>query len=170
MCNPAVEICLISTSFNITVDPSGGGFFNLDNITGSVINELDFNIPYPAANCPTGGVPVLPTLTIVNFSAFDSTSLMIANQSAVCDPSTAGVADYSVTLEFFPGIPNNTLFDVNLNNSAQDQTSNGVGGWVANTITTDSDSSAPEPETLAAALTGLLLVYFLRRKISLPTS
>jgi len=167
MCNPAIEICLTGPSFNITVDPSGGGFFQLDNVTSGIINELDFSIPYPDANCATSGNPGLPTLNIVNFSTFDSTSLKIT-QSSNCDPVNTGVADYSVILDFLPGIPNNTLFDVNLNNGSQDQ--NGVGGWLANTVTSDTDSSAPEPGTLAAAVAGLLLVYLLRQKITALTS
>jgi hypothetical protein len=162
--NPAAGIyCAVNNTFDFAVSSAGGGFFQIVNAEGMAISELNINIPYLDSNCTPGNVPGtnVPTLLIEGsfLQQFGSGNISV-NSNVVCDKSVTGQADYSLFLNFLPGIPSGVQFNINLNDNGSTAV-DGSGGWVPNVTTVDHDNAVPEPGTLAGTAGGAALVMFL---------
>jgi hypothetical protein len=152
----ASQVCISSSSFDVTVNSSGGGAFQVINETTSTLTGLEFDIPYYDPNCP-GGTPVTPTLIIEpSFSRPYGSGGVNSNVSTSCDV-TAGEADYMLTLTFLPGVPSDYEFTLSLNDPGF-----GTGGWVPGPTSDTASFSTPEPGTLLAASAGLALLLAAR--------
>ncbi len=154
-------ICVTSNSFAIQTNSSGGGFFDAINNVGMNITSLQFDLDYNSPGCPTGA-PAPVTLALgPSFQAFDSGGLSFSTSSKCT--SAANVAEYLLSLQFTPGIPNNQIFQVNLNTSTSTDP-NGAGGWLPNTMSTVMDAtSIPEPRLLG--FVGLALIAIMASEL-----
>jgi hypothetical protein len=149
------EVCITNDLFDIDTDSNGGGFITAVNAQGDLITQLNFSLEYADPGCPANS-STSPNLSFDSaFLSFATDSLEIS-QSSQCDPNTADVADYTLSLDFLPGIPNDYQFEINLNSDGT-MDPNGTGGWLPGD-TFPVNTAVPEPGTLAAGASGLLLL------------
>ncbi len=148
-------ICIEPNSpFNLPVNPAGGGFFQIVNDTGASIVQLNFSLTYIDPNCLASNAPVLPTLVILpGFATSFGGSSLTTSPSASCDSNRPDLADYLLTVNILPGIPNAGMFFVSLNNDQSTKT-NGAGGWLEGNTVNTAVLSSPEPATMAAPMFG----------------
>jgi len=142
---PPPSIVITSTSFSFTTDPFGGGFFSFQNESGSDWHSLLLTAEAPAIDgSPTISPGPFVTNTTVSTTPVGSDILYQIRFG----PTTTG------------GIPNGTIFSINLDNSGSDP--NGAGDWVSNKTFT-ADANVPEPASSLLFLAGGLLIAGLFR-------
>jgi MYXO-CTERM domain-containing protein len=155
-CDPTIEICVTTGSFDITTDSNGGGFFTAYNDQLPALTELSFDLDYVDAGCTPGGTADQVNLVLdVTFLTQYASGGLTEDVSNTCT-TQAGVAEYDLQLAFQPGIDDANVFSIDLN-SDQSTDPNGTGGWVPNEQSPVIDN-APEPNTLQAGGVAAMLL------------
>ena len=156
-------ICITDGSFLITTNSVGGGYFQADNAEGSPITALNFDLDYVDPGCATGPASPVNLSFGSDFLPFASQNLSVSDSSSCTTMKTAqgvDIAQYLLSLNFGPGVPNNFLFEIDLTNAGNGDP-NGAGGWVPST-TFSVTTASPEPMTYGLAGLGICLLAGLR--------
>lgn len=155
---PISDICITNDSFDILTNSGGGGYFNAFNQQDENITGLLFDLDYVDPTCTPGGTatPVSLQLDPTFYLQYATTGLSVSSDQSCT--SQAGVGEYQLDLFFTPGIATASVFSIDLNSDGSTDP-NGTGGWIPST---DSpvQTTIPEPGTLAAGASGLLLLGF----------